>query len=191
MGEGLQVLRERPSVRMAMLQLVLLYSLLAALYVLAISLAAAIKGLGPTQFGILLAMSGVGLALGAVAVAQMGHHINRRVLASTGLGTIAWSLVLLGQLRGSLSATLTLCAVLGVGSALLAIPAQTTIQEDTPEAMHGKVFGLQNNLINIALSLPLVLAGAVVSRYGLLPVLWALAGLALVAALLERPWERC
>jgi predicted MFS family arabinose efflux permease len=78
-----------------------------------------------------------------------------------------------------------------VGSALLAIPAQTTIQEDTPEAMHGKVFGLQNNLINIALSLPLVLAGAVVSRYGLLPVLWALAGLALVAALLERPWERC
>jgi predicted MFS family arabinose efflux permease len=57
--------------------------------------------------------------------------------------------------------------------------------------MRGKVFGLQNNLINIALSLPLVLAGAVVSRYGLLPVLWALAGLALAAALLERPWERC
>jgi predicted MFS family arabinose efflux permease len=57
--------------------------------------------------------------------------------------------------------------------------------------MHGKVFGLQNNLINIALSLPLVLAGAVVSRYGLLPVLWGLAALALVAALLERPWERC
>jgi MFS family permease len=81
--------------------------------------------------------------------------------------------------------------VLGVGAALLAIPAQTTIQEDTPEAMRGKVFGLQNNLINIALSLPLVLAGAVVSRYGLLPVLWALAGLALAAALLEKPWKRC
>jgi predicted MFS family arabinose efflux permease len=57
--------------------------------------------------------------------------------------------------------------------------------------MRGKVFGLQNNLINIALSLPLVLAGAVVSRYGLLPVLWALAGLALAAALLEKPWKRC
>ena len=111
--------------------------------------------------------------------------------ASAGLGTIAWSLLLLGQLRGDLTPTLTLCAVLGVGAALLAIPAQTTIQEDTPEAMRGKVFGLQNNLINIALSLPLVLAGTVVSRYGLLPVLWALAALAMVAALLERPWERC
>ena len=57
--------------------------------------------------------------------------------------------------------------------------------------LRGRVFGLQNNLINIALSLPLVLAGALVSSVGLLPVLWILAGLALVAALIERPWQRC
>jgi MFS family permease len=190
-GEGVQVLRERPTVRGALIQLVLLYSLLAALYVLAISLASAIKVLGPTQFGTLLAMSGVGLAIGALAVAQLGQGFSRRTLASVGLGTIAWSLVLLGQVRGNLAFTLLLCSVLGVGSALLAIPAQTTIQEDTPEGQRGKVFGLQNNLINIALSLPLVLAGTVVSRYGLLPVLWALAGIALLAALAEKPWQRC
>ena len=189
-GEGLQVLRERPRVLSAMLQLVLLYSLLAALYVLAISLAAAIPGLDPTQFGTLLAMSGLGLAIGALAVAQLGQGLNRRHLAATGLGTIGWSLVLLGQLRGNLVFTLLLCGLLGVGSALLAIPAQTTIQEETPEDLRGKVFGLQNNLINVALSLPLVLAGAVVSRYGLLPVLWGLAAIALVAAVMERPWQR-
>ncbi len=188
-GEGLAVLRNTPSVRSAMIQLVLLYSLLAALYVLAISLASLIPGLGPTQFGTLLAMSGLGLAVGAVAVAQLGSGLNRRRLAAAGLGTMAWSLVLLGQLRGSLVFTLLLCALLGVGAALLAIPAQTTIQEDTPAAMRGKVFGLQNNLINVALSLPLVLAGAVVSRYGLLPVLWILAAIALLAALIERPWQ--
>ncbi|MBM5801137.1 MAG: MFS transporter, partial [Cyanobacteria bacterium K_DeepCast_35m_m2_023] len=158
-GEGMDVLRSRPSVRSAMAQLVLLYSLLAALYVLAISLASLIPGLGPTQFGTLLAMSGIGLALGAVLVAQLGGGFNRRRLAAAGLGTMAWTLVLLGQLRGNLVFTLMLCAVLGVGASLLAIPAQTTIQEDTPEAMRGKVFGLQNNLINVALSLPLVLAG--------------------------------
>ena len=188
-GEGVAVLRNRPSVRSAMAQLVLLYSLLAALYVLAISMASLIPGLGPTQFGTLLAMSGVGLALGAVLVAQLGAGLNRRRLAAGGLGTMAWTLVLLGQVRGNLVFTLLLCALLGVGAALLAIPAQTTIQEDTPEAMRGKVFGLQNNLINVALSLPLVLAGTVVSRYGLLPVLWILAGLSLAAALMERPWQ--
>jgi MFS family permease len=178
-------------VRSALLQLVLLYSLLAALYVLAISLAAAVPGLGPTRFGLLLALSGVGLALGALAVAQLGPRLNRRRLAAAGLAVIAWSLLLLGQLRGNLVLTLLLCSLLGIGAAMLAIPAQTTIQEDTPESLRGKVFGLQNNLINIALSLPLVLAGAVVSRYGLLPVLWALAAIALLAALSEQPWRRC
>ena len=39
--------------------------------------------------------------------------------------------------------------------------------------------------------LPLVLAGALVSRYGLVPVLWGLAALALLAALIEQPWRRC
>jgi MFS family permease len=190
-GQGLQVLRNRRSVRVAMIQLVLLYSMLAALYVLAISLAAAIPRLGPTGFGSLLAMCGVGLALGALTMAQVGGRFHRRVLATTGLATIACSLVLLGQLRGSLFLTLGLCALLGMGSALLAIPAQTIIQEDTPEALRGKVFGLQNNLINIALSLPLVLSGTLVSRYGLLPVLWGLAAIAALAALIERPWRRC
>ena len=52
------------------------------------------------------------------------------------------------------------------------------------------MFGLQNNLINIALSLPLVLAGTLVSSVGLKPVL-LLATLALGAAVLERPWKRC
>ena len=189
-GEGLQVLREQGSVRSAMVQLVLLYSLLAALYVLAISLAASISGLGPTGFGTLLAMSGVGLALGALAVAQLGERFHRRLLAATGLGTIACTLVLLGQLRGNLALNLLLCGLLGMGAALVAIPAQTTIQEDTPEQQRGKVFGLQNNLINIALSLPLVLAGTVVSRYGLLPVLWGLAAIALLAAVSEWPWQR-
>ena len=99
--------------------------------------------------------------------------------------------MLLSQLRGSLPFTLSLCGILGIGAALVAIPAQTTIQEETPETERGRVFGLQNNLINIALSLPLVLAGTLVSSIGLQPVLWLLAGLALVAAMIERPWQRC
>ena len=189
--EGLQVLRHCPTVRSAMVHLVLLYSLLAALYVLALQLAALITNLGPSGFGTLLAMSGLGMAVGAVLTAQLGHRFSRRRLTAAGLGTITWSLLLLTQFKGSLSGTLGLCGILGVGAALVAIPAQTTIQEDTPEHQRGRVFGLQNNLINIALSLPLVLAGTLVSRVGLSPVLGLLAILALIAALVERPWKRC
>jgi MFS family permease len=186
--EGLNFLVERSNVRGAVLHLVALYSLLAALYVLSISLASRVIQLGPTKFGVLLAMSGIGLALGAVLVAQMGHKFHRRSLASVGLGTMGFSLVLLAQLRPNLLSTLLLCCALGVGAALLGIPAQTTIQEDTPEHLRGKVFGLQNNLVNIALSLPLVLAGALVGSMGLKPVLWLLALMLFAGVLLERPW---
>jgi MFS family permease len=100
------------------------------------------------------------------------------------------ALVLLAQLRPSLWPTLLLCGLLGVGAALLGIPAQTTIQEDTPEHLRGKVFGLQNNLVNIALSLPLVLAGTLVGSFGVKPVLLLLALAVFVGVGLERPWLR-
>ncbi len=189
--DGMKVIKDRPTVRGAIFNLVLLYSLLAALYVLSISLASSINSLGPTGFGTILASSGIGMAVGAILIAQIGHKINRRKLASMGLGLITLCLVLLGQLQGSLISTLVLCASLGVGAALIAIPAQTTIQEDTPEAQRGKVFGLQNNLINLSLSLPLVIAGTLVTKYGLLEVLWLLAAFALIAAFIEYPWKRC
>jgi MFS family permease len=58
---------------------------------------------------------------------------------------------------------------------------QTTIQEETPEEMRGKIFGLQNNAINIALSLPLALAGVAETFLGLRAVFLALAILTIVA----------
>ncbi len=191
--EGLSVLKSKPKVRRAMMQLVLLYSLLAALYVLSIPIASSLELLGRKGFGTLLAVCGLGMALGAVVIAQIGYSFSRKSLAISGLFAITCSLVLIGQSTktNSLWFTLTLCGVLGIGAALLAIPAQTTLQEETPEEQRGKVFGLQNNLINISLSLPLVLAGALVSHYGLMAVIWVLAGITLIAALLEYPWKRC
>jgi predicted MFS family arabinose efflux permease len=61
---------------------------------------------------------------------------------------------------------------------------QTTIQEETPEDMRGKVFGLQNNAINIALSLPLVLAGLAETWFGLQAVFLGLAALAMAGGIL-------
>ena len=189
--DGLKILKQKPTIRGALFHLVVLYSLLAALYVLAISLASSIPSLGPTRFGTLLATSAIGMTLGAIALAQIGNRFSRRDLSAAGLGSITWSLILLGKAQESLLFTLIICGVLGLGSALVAIPAQTTIQEDTPEAQRGKIFGLQNNFINIALSVPLVIAGALVSTCGLIPTLWLLASIALIAALLEQPWKRC
>jgi predicted MFS family arabinose efflux permease len=60
---------------------------------------------------------------------------------------------------------------------------QTVIQEQTPEEVRGKVFGLQNNAINIALSLPLAIAGIAESYLGLKIVILVLSALAFVSGI--------
>ena len=182
--DGIVFLRQNPLVSNAVLRLVLLYSLLAALYVLALSLAADLPGLGAKKFGILLAVAGLGMGLGAFVVGQFGHQLSRRRLTEVGMVGLAAMLASLSLTQGSLGFTLAAIASLGIFASMLGIPAQTTIQEETPEAMRGKVFGLQNNAINIALSLPLALAGVAVSRFGLTPTLLGLAAFLLVSELL-------
>ncbi len=54
------------------------------------------------------------------------------------------------------------------------------VEADTPPEMRGKVFGLENNAVNIALSLPLAVAGIAETQFGLRPVLLALAVMAVV-----------
>jgi sugar phosphate permease len=74
--------------------------------------------------------------------------------------------------------------LLGLFASLVGVPMQTTIQAETPEEMRGKVFGLQNNATNIALSLPLALAGVAETFLGLPTVFLALAGLAIAGGVL-------
>jgi predicted MFS family arabinose efflux permease len=62
---------------------------------------------------------------------------------------------------------------------MVGVPMQTTIQAETPEEIRGKVFGLQNNAINIALTLPLALAGLAESFFGLQVVFLSLAAIAM------------
>jgi predicted MFS family arabinose efflux permease len=73
---------------------------------------------------------------------------------------------------------------LGGFAALVGVPMQTTIQAETPPDLRGKVFGLQNNAVNIALSLPLGLAGIAETFFGLKLVLLTLALLAILGGIL-------
>ena len=92
---------------------------------------------------------------------------------------VAASLAGLAVFSHQLWFAIPLIASIGIFAAFIGIPMQTIIQEETPEEMRGKVFGLQNNAVNIALSLPLALAGVTESMFGLEAVLLALAALAI------------
>jgi len=188
---GLACIGARPVLRLALVQLVGTYSIVAALTVLAVRLAEIMPELNPDQFGFLLAVASVGIGGGALLVGRFGKGIPRSRLALVGSGIMGAGLLALAAIGDRLWPSVGAIAVLGVGAGLSVIPMQTAMQEETPEEVRGKVFGLQNNAINIALSLPLSLAGVAESLWGLPTVfvgLGLLAGaLGLLARWLDRP----
>ncbi|VXD22332.1 Permease of the major facilitator superfamily [Planktothrix serta PCC 8927] len=177
--DGIRYLSNHPLIRNALLQLIILFSIFAALAVLAVRLAEVIPEISSSQFGFLLAAGGAGMGIGATVLGHLGHRFSHFQLALMGSFGVAGSLVGLSIFNQQLWPTLSLISCLGIFGAIVAIPMQTTIQAETPEEMRGKVFGLQNNAINIALSLPLALAGFAETLIGLSNVFLSLAGLAI------------
>jgi MFS family permease len=182
--DGIRYLKEQHHVRTAMLQLVILFSIFAALAVLAVRLAEVMPALKSSQFGFLLAAGGVGMALGAGIIGHFGQRFARGQLGLYGFIGLALSLLAMSLFTQQLVPSLILLVLVGAFAACVGIPMQTAIQEETPEEMRGKVFGLQNNAINIALSLPLALAGVAETYLGLRVVLMGLAALAIAGGLL-------
>ena len=182
--EGISYLNQNHRVRNALIQLVILFSIFAALAVLAVSMADSIPQIEAEQFGILLAAAGVGMGASAAILGSKGQKIDRAILSLIGSIGVAASLVALSFATSNLWLALAMTASLGAFAALVGVPMQTTIQSLTPEAMRGKVFGLQNNAVNIALSLPLALAAEAETRFGLSTVIIGLAAIAAVGGVL-------
>lgn len=182
--DGLRYIKDQPKVRNALIQLIILFSIFAALAVLAVRLAEILPGMKASQFGFLLAAVGVGMAGGATTVGYLGHKFSHSQLSLIGSIGMALALMGLSAFTQHLWISVLFISLLGLFASLVGVPMQTTIQAETPEEMRGKVFGLQNNATNIALSLPLGLTGVAETFLGLPTVFLALAGLAIAGGVL-------
>ncbi|MEA5616555.1 MFS transporter [Cronbergia sp. UHCC 0137] len=182
--DGLRYLKQNHRVRNALLQLIILFSIFAALTVLAVRMAEIIPNIKASQFGFLLSSGGVGIAVGATILGQFGQRFSYSQLSLWGCLGMAVSLAGLSVFTTQLWIIMALLALVGVFGALVGIPMQTAIQTETPPEMRGKVFGLQNNVINIALSLPLALAGLAETFIGLRAVFLGLAAIVFFGGIL-------
>jgi MFS family permease len=59
-----------------------------------------------------------------------------------------------------------LAFVAGISYAFVAIPAQTQLQEELPEDVRGRVFGVLNMLVSVASFLPILIVGPIADLIG-------------------------
>ena len=120
--------------------------------------------------GLYLVAAVIRLVFGAGLLGQWADRFHRQPLPAIGFLSIAFVLAIYTFIR-HLWLGLGLSAVLGLGASLIALPMQTVLQSSTQESMRGRVFGFQNNVVNIALSVAMAVAGPLTNAVGLEAVL--------------------
>lgn len=186
--DGIRYFNTHKKLKGALIQLVIFFSVFACMTVVAVRIAELLPEIKASQFGILLAAAGVGMGLGAVLLGAVGQKFSHNQLSL--YGSIGVSAALVGlSFCHSLWLSLLCLVMMGFFGASVVIPMQTTIQSETPEEMRGKIFGLQNNAINIATSLPLALTGIAETAVGVPTVLLGLAAIAAIGGIFTQQYN--
>lgn len=173
-----------------MLQLAFAWSLSGITAAIAPGYASTVLGLSEEDAFYLVVPAGIGVVLGSLAVGRYGHRIDRTLLIGGGLVAMGLAVVLLasyrrvlqdllvhappgltidfhpGGLSGFLVAVMLFAGLLGVANAATVIPANTTLQEGTPDELRGRVFAVLNALGNLGSTAPVLVVGVLADLMG-------------------------
>ncbi len=140
---------------------------------------------------ILLVPATAGMVLMGTVVGRSGAAVHRTRTVARGLLATGGAMLVLGVLPQALAhvhvvgalipIAVGLAVVFGLGLGAVLIPAVTLIQEQTDEATRGTVFGGAFVAINLAIAVPLLVAGLIADAVGASVVIAAL-GLLLIAS---------
>jgi MFS family permease len=119
---------------------------------------------GPTGYGMLTAMAGLGALAAGLWVVSLGNfQFKGRLMVWSG---IAWpASLLLFALSTSYYVSLALVFVAGLAQAIVWTVIATLILSNTAQPMRGRVMGLRTGVV-VSLPLGNFLAGAVAERFG-------------------------
>ena len=140
---------------------------------LAIQFAEKYIGIGAKNFGFLVIFAGAGMFFGMWALGRLSHYFKKSHIVVAGFVLTGICLILLSQTK-NLYLALLYCFILGFGNILINATVQTIIAHKTPRPLRGRVFGIQNMLINFAFTVPVVLFGMIADFIGLDTAIFAL-----------------
>ena len=190
--EGLHYIRDHHNIFWSLTYLAITASLIGVLGALGPAFAADVLGLEESDLVVILLPLGAGLVSGIVVLNFIGHRLPRRRLIEAGMIGLGLALVVLGfaqnleSLRNGddITALLIIVVVLaflaGVCYAFVAVPAQTSLQEELPGDVRGRVFGVLNMLVSLASFVPIIVAGPLADVLSAAAVIMLFAALVMV-----------
>ena len=131
------------------------------------------------------------MVVGAILIGNFMRKSNKVRLIEFGLLLAATSLFVLGIIKHipakNIAVLVAMLALsLGFANALVSVSAQTLLQLNSTEETRGKIFGALNMMVNIAATVPVLLAGVTADLVSPLTVLILVAGFIVVYLLFQR-----
>jgi MFS family permease len=186
--EGIAYIRDHRNVGWSLSYLGVTGALVGILGVLGPKFAQNTLGLGSKDFALIVLPLGLGIAMGILVLNSYGRYLPRRRTIEAGIIAMGVLLVLLSLvgpisrfLRESaastgladasrvvslLSLVMGIAFLIGAGYALVAISAQTQLQEELPEDVRGRVFGVLNMLVSISSLAPIIIVAPISDLIG-------------------------
>jgi hypothetical protein len=194
--EGFRFIQSNRSITWSLIYIGITASLIGVLGVLGPDFAQETLGLQPEDFAVVVLPLGFGIVTGILLLNSYGRYFHRRRVIEGGL-------IVLGILLAALSAAgpisrllqradapggldlsgvtslLSIVVVIaffaGIAYGLVAIPAQTQLQEDLPEDVRGRVFGVLGMLVSVSSFLPILIVGPISDTVGTTAVIFVMA----------------
>lgn len=142
----------------------------------------------------------LGLILGALAIGTWGNNFLKRFIIIIGVLGTGVTLVLLSLLVrishgayfklglfnlpiGGLEIAMLFIFILGMTNALISVPANTILQEDTAGNLRGRIYGVVTSLTGGAAILPVLFSGIMADSFGIGKTLFIIGIMVLVFGL--------
>jgi hypothetical protein len=194
--EGLAFIGSNRSIGWSLIYLGIAASLVGVLGVLGPDFAQSALGLDAKDFAVVVLPLGFGIVTGILLLNAYGRYLPRRRVIEGGLialGALLAALSAAGPISRllqradgpggfDLTAITSLLAIVvviaffaGIAYGLVAIPSQTQLQEDLPEEVRGRVFGVLGMLVSVASFLPIIIVGPISDLVGTTAVIFVMA----------------
>jgi hypothetical protein len=191
--EGITYIRDHRNVGWTLSYLGITGALIGILAVLGPDFAKTALGLGDKGLVVVVLPLGLGIVTGILALNAYGCYFPRRRAIEAGLIVLGALLAVLSaagpisrfleaQVAGQgfedasrmvslLSMVIAIAFIAGACYAVVAISAQTQLQEELPEDVRGRVFGVLNMLISVSSLLPIIVVAPAADLVGTAPIL--------------------